>query len=147
MASDFGIENQLVSQHFGAKVAAEIHGSTQVDLSSAKDTTQLRPHVRQAEEANPLLGPELDKDIDVAGLGESIGEYGTEQRQLPDGVATAKVGDLSTRNRNWRRGRTFPLWLKAAAPPALLIGAGLTEHKKAGGPTEYVGTPAHPTGE
>src|ERR1039458_533863 len=120
MASDFVIENQRVPEDFVAKVATEIHGGAQVDFSSAEQTAQLRLHIREAEEANPLLRPELDKDVDVAGFGEPVGEYRAEQRQLPDAVAPAKVRDLSLRNRNLRRSHTSLLWLKVGARPALL---------------------------
>src|ERR1039458_7539657 len=112
MASDFVIENQRVPEDFVAKVATEIHGGAQVDFSSAAQRAQLRLQIREAEEANPLLRPELDKDIDVARFGKPVGEYRAEQRQLPDAVAPAKVGDLSPRNRDLSRSHTRPLWLK-----------------------------------
>jgi hypothetical protein len=38
--------------------------------------------------------PELHEHIDVAIIGEAIGQHGAEQRELPNAVAAAQRGDL-----------------------------------------------------
>jgi hypothetical protein len=44
--------------------------------------------------------PELHEHIDVAAIGEAIGQHGTEQRQLPNAIAAAQSGDLGFGDRD-----------------------------------------------
>src|ERR1017187_9874060 len=98
MASGLGINDERVPHDLVAKIPAEIHGRTQIDLTSAEQRAQRLFDVGKPEEANPLLGAKVDEDINVAGIREPAGEHGAEQGKFANAVAPAKLGDLGLRN-------------------------------------------------
>jgi hypothetical protein len=82
MASGLRINDQRVTHDLIAKMPAEIHGSSQIDPASAEQAAQRLLNFRKPEEANSLLGPKFDQDIDVAGISEPFGDHGAEQGEF-----------------------------------------------------------------
>jgi len=92
-----------------AKMPAEIHGSTQVNPASAEQAAQRLLDFGKPEEANSLLGPKFDEDIDVAGSREPSGDHGTEQGEFSNAVAPAKLANLGLRNLDLRHCHPSPI--------------------------------------
>jgi hypothetical protein len=78
MVSGLGINDQRVPHDLVAKIPAEIHGRTQIDLASAEQRAQGLLDVGKPEEAHSLLEPEVDEDINVTGIGEPVRDCGAK---------------------------------------------------------------------
>src|SRR5512135_2576330 len=64
-ASGLGIQDERASNHFVSEVPAQIHGGTYVNLAPAEQPAQLCFNIREPEETDPLLRPELNEYIHV----------------------------------------------------------------------------------
>ena len=74
-----GILNYCFLQDRIAKVPAEFSSSSKVDLSPAKQGGQFALKSCHAQVADRLAGLELHQNIDVAGVGEVVRQYRSEQ--------------------------------------------------------------------
>src|ERR1022692_1885949 len=121
MVSGLGINDERVPHDLVAKVLAEIHGRTQIDLTSAEQPAQCLLNVGKPEKANPLLGPKVDEDINVAAIGEPAGDRGAEQGEFANAVTPAKLGDLGLRNVDFEPASCLSNYASAANSPALVF--------------------------
>jgi hypothetical protein len=109
MASKLAIGDRSGSDNFVPEMPAKLHRGSQVDFASAEQSAELLLHVAKTEESHALPWPELNQDVDVAGIREPIREHGTEERQLPNAVAATEVGDLGLRNLDLPCRHTLPI--------------------------------------
>ena len=78
MLHGLGIDNRGMADHFFAEMPAQVHECSEVDFAPIEKPAHLVLNIGQAEEPRPSLRPEFHKHIDVAMIGEAIGQHGAE---------------------------------------------------------------------
>ena len=92
--SGLGIADYGIAKHFITKVDTEILSGEKVNLAAAKQSPKLFFHFGEPEEADDPAGAEVDENVDITRISKAIREDGTKERQFPNAIGPAELGDL-----------------------------------------------------